>query len=321
MAARTDHRRPARGALTPATPVNPAAGLLAALLETGIRPVDPGCIVADGRLHRFDVEGDKRGSRNGWAVLYADHGAAGSWKTGATATWTARRQRHLTRAEQDRLHASMRAAKAEAQRQREVEQDEAAQRAAALWSRAKPADSAHPYLLRKGVTPGCARQIGDLLVLPVQDFDGALRSLQFISANGAKKLLRGGAKRGHFILVTGGLPAALLVIGEGFATCATVARDFPGAAVLAAIDCGNLEAVATGARRRYPEAHIVIAADDDRQTTGNPGLTKAREAARAAGATLIRPAWPPGAPPGLSDFNDLACWQAAAAVEMEAIHA
>jgi len=28
--------------------------------------------VADGRIHRFRVEGDKAGSRNGWCVLYAD---------------------------------------------------------------------------------------------------------------------------------------------------------------------------------------------------------------------------------------------------------
>lgn len=318
MTPSTTHRREARGAVAPN---NPAAGLLAALLEADICPADPGCIVPDGRLRRFDVEGDKRGSRNGWAVLYHDHGAAGSWRTGATATWTARNPRHLSRTEKDRLYAAIRAAKAEAQRQRDAEHAQAAQRAAAIWSRAKPADAAHPYLVRKRIAPGPARQIGDLLVLPVQDFDGALHSLQFIATNAAKTLLRGGAKRGHFILCAGSLPAALLVCAEGFATACTVAADFPGAAVLAAVDAGNLAPVATEARRRFPEAHIVMAADDDRQTPGNPGLSKAREAARAARATLIRPAWPPGAPLSLSDFNDLHCWAQSAATEMEAAHA
>ncbi len=324
MAAATTYRREASGALKPVIPADPAAGLLAALIEAGIRPVDPGCIVADGRLHRFDAEGDRRGSRNGWYVLHHDHGAGGSWKAAITVTWTARSRRNLDRAEKDRLYAEIRAAKAAEQRQREAEHAETAQLAAELWERAQPADPNHPYLLKKRIAPGLARQFRkarNALVLRVQDFDGNTRSLQYIGADGSKLLLSGGQKKGNFILVAGALPADVVVVGEGLATCSTIARDFKNAAVLAAIDCGNLMAVATEARRRYPRAKLVIAADDDRLTPGNPGLSKACEAGAAAGATVIRPNWPPGAPLHLSDFNDLHCWLQDAATEREAAHA
>ena len=65
---------------------------------------------------------------------------------------------------------------------------------------------------------------------------------------------------------------------------------------------------ARGARRsaaRRPRAQLVIAADDDCETDGNPGLTAARKAANAVGATVAVPAREQ--PDGRKlDFNDLA---------------
>jgi putative DNA primase/helicase len=150
------------------------------------------------------------------------------------------------------------------------------------------------------------------LVLPVTDFTGMLTSLQFIQSDGRKRLLSGGCKCGCFIHVEGELlSAARVIICEGWATGCTLAEDDPTALVLAAIDAGNLEAVAVSARRRWPNAEMVIAGDDDRLTAGNPGATKARAAAIiAAGALLALPQWPVGAPESLSDFNDLASYLA-----------
>ncbi len=289
-------------------PADPVAGLLEQMRVVGIEPAGPGLIVADGVLRRFRVEGDKSGSLNGWAVLYHDHGAAGTWKGGATCTWSVKATARMTRAEKDAFHAKVREAKGEAQRQREVEQQHAAERAAVLWAKTRPASPSHPYLVKKRIQPGIARQRGELLVLLVQDIEGCPRSLQYIGPDGAKKLLPRGAKRGNFILVAGALPADLIVIAEGWATSMTVATQFPGACVLAAIDAGNLEPVARAVRSRCPAVQIVVAADDDRATPGNPGLTKAREAAAAVGGKVARPAWPPGIPLEASDFNDAACF-------------
>lgn len=287
-----------------------AAGLLDALHAAGINPIDPGEIVADGILRRFRADGDKPGTRNCWAVLHHDHGAAGSWKSGVTCSWSAKSTTRMTRQEKDAHFQMIRQAKAkaEAQRQREAEQHAAADRAAMLWAKTTPAKAEHPYLVRKRIPPGNARQAGALLVLRIDDVDGKTRSLQYISADGTKRMLSGGAKRGHFVIVAGSLPADLIVIAEGFATAMTVATQFPGACTVAAIDAGNLEPVALAIRAKYPAAEIVIAADDDRLTEGNPGLTKARAAAAAVHGKLVRPVWPAGVPIEASDFNDLHCY-------------
>ncbi|MDT4875053.1 hypothetical protein FQZ97_1103950 [compost metagenome] len=64
-------------------------------------------------------------------------------------------------------------------------------------------------------------------------------------------------------------------------------------------------------RTRYPDAKIVLAGDDDRQTEGNPGRTAANAAATAVGGLVAFPDWPADAPLTLTDFNDLANWRAA----------
>jgi putative DNA primase/helicase len=166
-----------------------------------------------------------------------------------------------------------------------------------------------PYLARKAIKANGARLHKGALVLPVMDFAGKLTSLQFIEPDGRKLLLSGGRKRGCFIPVAGDMAgASRVIICEGWATGCTLAGDEPAALVLAAIDAGNLGPVAVAARRRWPSTELVIAGDDDRQTPGNPGATKARAAAIAAGALLAFPQWPMGAPERLSDFNDLHQW-------------
>lgn len=60
------------------------------LLEHGIAPTAP--IIADGNLHRANVEDDKPGTKNLAYVLHLDGKPAGWWqyfKTGITGTWTA----------------------------------------------------------------------------------------------------------------------------------------------------------------------------------------------------------------------------------------
>ena len=56
---------------------------------------------------------------------------------------------------------------------------------------------------------------------------------------------------------------------------------------------------------------LIFAADDDRQTEGNPGKTYAMAAAAALRCGLILPPWPDNAPLHLTDFNDLHQWMEA----------
>lgn len=279
------------------------AAFLATLAAAGIAPSDPAAIVADGQLHRFHIDGDKPGRRNGWAVLHLDGlaaGAFGSWKHGIAGSWCAKDRASLTPAERADHRRRIARAREQAQAARTRAQAAAAARAARLWAQARPADVLHPYRVQKAVPLFSARQLGARLVLPVADFAGRLHSLQFIDGAGGKKLLKDGRKRGHFIRVAGRMPpAARVLICEGWATGATLATLEPAALVLAAIDAGNLGAVAVGARQHWPAAEIVVCADAD-----PVGIAKARAAAIAAAALVAIPAFPAGAEG--SDFNDLA---------------
>jgi putative DNA primase/helicase len=264
-----------------------------------------------GKIVRFQVEGDRRGSLNGWCIVFDDGaGAAGHWRTGARASWGPPGQsRDLSRERRAALRQQMQAVIAQREAEQRRQYDAAAERAARLWDRARPADPGHPYLRAKDIGPGPARQLGSALALSIVNVEGSVRSLQFIEPDGTKRLLAGAEKRGNFIEVAGDWRGADVIgISEGFATAVSAAELLEPDAMLAAIDAGNLRPVAEAVRAARPDAHIIIAADDDRVTPGNPGLAKAREAAYAVSGELIRPRWPQGAPLTLSDFNDLVRW-------------
>lgn len=302
---------------TPASYADRLEAIRAALLEHGIEPANPDALLsrladAEGKPVRFGTASKPR-SKNGWLIAYHDRGLpfvviAGDWSTGADMKWTAHNPDTLTPAEHRELKRRM----AEAKRAREEEQarqwEQAAARAARYWHSSHPADPQHPYLVRKGVEPHRARQQGQKLVLLLTDFTGKAWSLQTIDETGNKRLMAGGRKAGHFIVVDGPDYPARVLICEGWATGCTLAETDPAALVLAAVDCGNLKAVATGARNRWPDADLIICGDDDRRTPGNPGATDARAAALAAGARFALPDWPATAPLHLSDFNDLHQW-------------
>jgi putative DNA primase/helicase len=182
---------------------------------------------------------------------------------------------------------------------------EAAVSASKIWSFTTPADPNHPYLVTKRISAFVARQRRYQIVLPIIGIDGKVCSLQYINPGGNKWFLKGGAKKGNFIIVNGALQRTDILICEGFATGATLAELFPTCAVIAALDAGNLEPVAISIRKYRPTAKITICADDDRLTEGNPGLRQARKAAISSSALLAVPSWPSNAPVKLSDFNDL----------------
>jgi hypothetical protein len=58
---------------------------------------------------------------------------------------------------------------------------------------------------------------------------------------------------------------------------------------VAAFDSGNLLAVATALRDRFPDKRIMIAGDDDHKLENNPGRVKALEAALAAHGMVVFP--------------------------------
>lgn len=266
--------------------------------------IPPVVIEGDGLLHRFHVEGDRRGTLNGWYCLHLDGRAAGvfgNWKTGLRTTWAAA-GRCMSTAERDAFAELIEAERTRAQAERRIEHEARAAKARAQWAAAHPADPMHPYLIAKGVMPHSLRQAGGALLVPLFDVHGQLWNVQRIQADGTKRF-RPGRASGLFSPIGDLCDPARILICEGWATGATLHEE-SGNLVLCAMNAGNLLAVARAARSAWPGAELVICADNDRHTPSNPGVTAATEAAKATGARLLTPEFPEGADG--TDFNDLA---------------
>ena len=264
----------------------------------GIVPTDPGAIQFDlPTMTRFHCAGDRRGSLNGFWRGFSDGVAAGvfgSWKTGQSHNWCTKSLTRMTDAEQAEVRRAIEAI----QRQRADEmaqaQGEVAQAATERFNALPDALPTHPYCRRKRVTPMNAKQDGSLLVLAIQDWSGAIHSLQTIAPNGRKMMMRGGAKRGFHIHI-GGNPEGRLLICEGYATGCSLAQMDPGAEVIACVDAYNARSAAQAARDRFPDREIVLCGDHD-----PVGVRCATAAARAINGKVLIP------PTAGMDWNDYA---------------
>ena len=128
------------------------------------------------------------------------------------------------------------------------------------------------YLTAKGhLCPVRLLEDGSLLLVIRRGDE--VTGAQIIRPDGEKRLIAGTRKKGSFIPLSE-LPetADTVLIAEGYATALTVAQLHDGL-VLAAIDEGNLLPVAEWAAGRYPEAKIIIAADNDIKP-GQPNVGK-----------------------------------------------
>jgi putative DNA primase/helicase len=117
--------------------------------------------------------------------------------------------------------------------------------------------------------------------------------------------------RGAYFAI--GKPGDVICIAEGFATAATI-HAATGHAVAVAFYCANLAPVSGALRAKFPAARLVVCADDDRGTEGNPGVSSAIAAAKAIGGFVALPDFGPDRPDGATDFNDLARLRGADAV-------
>lgn len=283
-----------------------------AIAAAGLVP--PHDIIDDGKTHRFASEGIQS-KKNGWYRLHGDDrpaGAFGCWKSDISVTWK-HDQPHKQFTPEEKK------AWAERKRQVEAERDAEIQAAAAkaardsveLWGQA--GDAPHPYLDRKQITLIGARVHGDVLLVPMKHSAKDLVGLQRIYPDGSKRFIKGTPKQGAYCTL--GKPTAdgPIAIVEGYATGVSVYLA-TGYCVVVAFDCGNLEHVARKIRAALPKATIILGADDDTWTDGNPGVTSATAAASAIGGMLAIPRWYGDRPEKHTDFNDLHVDEGLAAV-------
>ena len=260
-----------------------------------IAGLTPPSNIEPDKIYRFAGAGKGKANKAAWCKLFADGsgGVYGDYSTGLSTSWHATREAPLTALQRDAFRQQLADAKAANALHEAAKHAQAAKVATAIWERAKAAPADHAYLVRKRITAHGARVHKVALLIPVRD-GTALHSLQFIDGDGTKRFLTGGRKRGCYYSIghTGGAKA--LCIAEGFATGATI-HQATGYLVAVAFDAGNLEPVAITLRAKFPKLPIILCADDDKDTLGNTGLTKATAAARAINGRVVAPSFTGGA--------------------------
>ena len=262
-----------------------------------------GRLVSDGRIHRCGVAGKKPSNRGGAYKLTPD-GLFGGWQNWPAGTpweeWRAAEPSQLTPEQRAEILAAGRQATAERLAEEKRLREAARLKAIEMWGQA--VEGQHPYLDRKGICSNGSRVLGKLLLVPVRDFDGRLHSLQTIDADGSKLFLPGGHVKGHCHWIRRGQETGPVVyLCEGFSTGSTIHTAMGGRPVVVGFNCGNLLPVCQELRRRLPRVRIVVCADNDHETAGNPGLTHAREVVDTV--ARVRLAVPEGVEG--TDFNDL----------------
>lgn len=280
-----------------------------------------------GKLRRCRVEGDRE--KRGWYHLHEMRlpsgddlivGSYGVWRGAENnATKVELRKTELSNEQRASLRKRLAEDRQRAEQARKADAERAAVRAQAAWRKCSE-DGDCEYLHRKGVHGhGVRFSPQGAMVVPMLDVTGKIHGLQIIRGKQSGRRRRldkefwpvGLAKKGHFHLI--GMPGPIIMVSEGFSTAASL-FEATGLCVAVAFDAGNLAPVAAALRKRYKLARILVCADDDAFSEGNPGVTCASAAAMEVGGAFIVPAFADEAARRLafetkgqkiSDWNDL----------------
>jgi len=208
---------------------------------------------------------------------------------------------------------------------RDAEAERAALMAGMVWRKYVPSGESD-YLARKCIAAHGLRfspSGNGTVAVPMMDgATGKIWGLQLIRGKHRGGKLekeywpRGIAKQGHYHMI-GPIPRGLVLIAEGYATAATI-HQATGLSVAVAFDAGNLQPVAVAISKIYRRAKILICADDDYRTVGNPGVAAAKNAAYAVQGAVVVPVFTADrAEKKITDFNDLAALEGEATVRVQ----
>ncbi|MGX8878057.1 DUF927 domain-containing protein [Klebsiella quasipneumoniae] len=171
---------------------------------------------------------------------------------------------------------------------REKPQTDIAGKVAGMAAKAASGQSA--YLTSKGLQCPFPLMPDGSLLMVLKNGAGAVTGAQGIKPDGNKQLVAGTVKKGSFCVVNSAESPETVVIAEGLATTLSVNLMRPDALAVVAVDAGNLLPVAEVMHRRYPEARIIIAADNDiKPGEPNTGKEAADKAAKAVSGWVALP--------------------------------
>lgn len=186
----------------------------------------------------------------------------------------------------------------------------------------------HPYVVKKRIRAYYARVIvrqrwiKDVLLVPIRDINYQFQGLQVIKANGFKRFWKGMTFKGNMIWLSEKLNADYrgnIYICEGYATGCSI-YEAVGSPVVCALNNYNLIIVCELLKTKFRFAKLIVCADNDVWTEGNPGITCGLTAMKKTGAIGRYPVFDnydqSGKP---TDFNDLFCLAGVEAVENQII--
>lgn len=277
-------------------------------------------VPADGLFHTTNIINDPRGRNDGRIKIFADREGGICWnhKSGERKTFFINQKSSGSMSDEDR--AKIKAEQERRKKERKTKQNKAANHARSIWNNASSAPANHPYLVKKHIKLHFARVstwtknvfinekwqkiiIENALLIPLFNEAGTIRNVQAIfpekhpDLDRNKDFLKDAELSGLFSWV--GDKSDTVLIAEGVATAVTLHEE-TGNRVYIAFTANNLLAVAKTVRKHRSTASIVLCADNDK-TKGNPGVTKATEAANAVNGLI-------SIPPIYGDFNDYAAY-------------
>ncbi len=271
-----------------------------AISEIGLTP--PEQVIADGQIHRFAQSSDD--GKPCW-YLYHDNidisvAVFGCWKRGISDKWTSKSWNSLSSSQKKDYHSKIQHMQEQAEAEKKRLQKIAAEGCRERWEKSSLANPQHTYIINKQIQPFGIKQEGEHILIPIFNIGNKLVNLQTISPNGDKRFTKDAKKKGCFSIL--GNPEDKIYICEGYATAATI-HELTKKATIIAFDAGNILPVSKNIKELYPNAHIVIAADNDHLNETNTGLNKAKEAAATLHCDYVYPLFDEGQKG--SDFNDL----------------
>lgn len=287
-----------------------------------------------GRMRRVKIQGSRE--KKGWYSLFEitkDNGESlivgsyGIWQgTDNGAMKIEITKQTLTDEQKQAIKLRMAEDKKRAKMQRDREISQAAKRATSVWLKSLPVGESE-YLTSKNVQAhGVRFTDSGSIVIPMMDNSSNIFGLQFIlPADHPRKKKTGRNKefwpagmqmKGNYFII-GGSPADVLLVAEGYATAATL-HEQSGLPVAIAFNANNLLPVCQNLKKRYKRTRLLVCADDDYLTDGNPGKSSAEAAAVATRSEWVSPVFSVDRKgKKLTDFNDLQMLEGAHVVQKQ----
>ena len=284
---------------------DPTDELLTAMASVGLHPKQ---IHWDNRFRRFPGIDRKKGDA-GWLKAFVDQRGAifGDNRTKQQWNWPSDdpEWRKSMKGLEPLSAEEVRTKQAKAVAERVKDAKKATELVRKFWESAKKPPTNHPYLEKKGITdvPVLRSTVDSktnqpILLIPMRNVDGELICLQRIWPDGTRRQMwQPGGCRGLYDTIGAKhyRETKTLHVCEGWTTGWSIHLATKSAVIVAFFD-GGLKTVGKIIKKKYPEARIVICADNDRWKPVprdgkdvNPGVYAARAAAKELGADLAIP--------------------------------